>query len=483
MNPVRLLVFATLPMNSDFEDPNNHAPKVTSDDGWEDDAAADQPALPTSKSNLPKRAAKKNHPDASSFEVREVVSTADASVEAPSNHVPKLNPVDAWEEEDSSVIPRKRAADEKPAGYAAKADDRDAKGVEIGLRVIERAHDQEVRGPVQRLEILEHVPKVHGQEEGALPRIVPKQIIEKQELTEEDTSVDAWHGRTPDSENWGKQRPVSVRWILICGAVLTIGVIAGVLALPHFGWKNERGARTNFSNLEIVEAPMLASGEGKISELGEGIEAKSKVLVEAFAKAATPDEVLPLVRDRGRVEKMIRERWRPMGVPASWRVPDESKWEILRTGSQEYGFLTGLLPNITPFRFYIIQEGDKALLDWEASTGFSETKFEDLSKRQGEGGIVRGYISPGDLYTFSMPESEYQCFRITSANGEISIWGYAKRKDPVAEKMAEPFVPGVIPREILTEYPMTLKLAKASPDSLPNQWVITEMVHMEWLTP
>ncbi|WAC19401.1 hypothetical protein OVA24_19415 [Luteolibacter sp. SL250] len=483
-------------MNSDFEDPNNHVPEVTPDDGWGEDAPAEQSAkrIPAKKS-----AAKGRTKDAE-FEVRELAPGADVGSEQeeplaedhevessvfedPNNHVPKLTAVDDWGDQDSSFIPRRRAADERPAGYAAKADDQDDKGIEIGLREIERVQDQEVRGPVQRLEVLEHTPKLAIPEAGALPLIVPKQVIEKQEIPAEEQGQETWHGRNPEIETWGRQKSVQVRWIVMSGLALAVVLIAGVLILPRLGWKNERGVRTDFSNLEVIETPMLEIEAGDRSELSEGIETKAKVLVEAYAKAAGPDDVIPLVRDRERVEKMIRERWTPMNVPKDWHVPDESKWEILRSGDREYGFLTGLLPDITPFRFYIVQQGDKALLDWEASSGFSETKFGDLSKRQGDGGIVRGYVSAGDLYTFPLPEADYQCFRIISADGETFVWGYAKRTDPVAEKMAEPFLPGVIPREVRSEYPMTLKLVKGPADSLPNQWIITELVHMEWVTP
>ncbi|RYD35206.1 MAG: hypothetical protein EOP87_07755 [Verrucomicrobiaceae bacterium] len=487
-------------MNSDFEDPNNHVPEVTPDDGWGDDGPAEPLAASTPARIPAKKAAGKPKDGENSFEVRELTPAVEGEVEEgdegseeaeagggvfddPNNHVPKLTAVDDWGGEESSILPKRRAADEKPAGYAAKADDQDDKGVEIGIKVVERVQDQEVRGPVQRLEVLEHTPKLPAPEGATLPRIVPKQVMEKPVIQPGEAAGENWHGRNPDAETWGKQRTVQTRWIVISVLALAVGIIGGVLVLPHLGWKNEGGTRTNFSNLEVMETPMLEAETVNLSELGEGIESKAKVLVEAYAKATTPDDVLPLVRDRQRVEKMLRERWTPMGVPADWHVPDESKWEILRSGDREYGFLTGMLPDITPFRFYIVQEGDQAYLDWEASSGFSETKFEDLSKRQGEGGAVRGYVSPGDLYTFSLPEADYQCFRITAVNGEISVWGYAKRTDPVAEKMSEPFMPSVIPREILSEYPMTLKLAKGPAESLPNQWIITEMLHMEWLTP
>jgi len=489
-------------MNSDFEDPNNHVPEVTPDDGWGDDAAEEKPAVPAPRRLPSKKADRGVKTEAPVFEVREVVPTADpvqddeafapvilevasAPFEDPNNHVPKLTAVDDWEDEEPAVIPRKRAADQRPAGYAAKAVEEadDGKGLEIGMRELERSQDSEGRSAAQRLEVTDHTPRLTVPEAGVLPRVVPKQVIEKKESSQQEETADTWHGRTADTENWGKQRSLSTRWMVISGAVLAVTILAGVILLPKFGWKNERGVRTNFSNLEVFEAPMLDVDPARSFELAEGIEAKAKALVESYVKAASVEDILPLVRDRDRVEKSLRERWTPMGLPASWHVPDESKWEILKSGTREYGFLTGLLPDVTPFRFYIVQEGEKALLDWEASSGFSETKFEDLAKRQGEGGIVRGYVSPGDLYTFSLPESDYQCFRITSANAETSIWGYARRKDPVAEKLAEPFVPGVIPREIQSESPMTLKLEKGPAEALPNQWIISELVHLEWLTP
>ena len=487
-------------MNPNFEDPNNHVPEVNPDDGWGDDAAQEPVPQPVAEpAGKPSASRKKKVKKKDSAGSRPAAPEADstkssgkarvsqkAKFEDPNNHVPEVSPVDDWGDaapDASPVLPQKRALDEKPAGYAARPDD-DAKGIEIGVKVIERSEDRELRGPVQRLEVQEHVPKLLAPETTPLPKIVPKQVIAKPEVPEGEQQEEQWRGRAPDAENWGKQKSVSMRWIVISGLSLAIAVIAGVLILPHTGWKNERSVRTDFSKLEVFEPPMLENaGEGNSSTLEEGIEEKAKVLVEAYAKATAVDQVLPLVRDRARVEAALRERWQPMGMPADWHVPDDSKWEILKTGDLEYGYLAGLLPDITPFRFYIVQEGDKALLDWEASSGYSETRFGSLAKKQGEGGVVRGFISPGDLYTFSVPEKDYQCFRITSPDAATAIWGYAKRTEPVAEELAALFRPGAIPREMLSEYPVTLKLSKAPEESLPNQWLITEMLHMEWITP
>ncbi len=494
-------------MNPNFEDPHNHVPEVKPEDGWGDETesgpAPQPPEKPTAKppSSKKKKPPKKtefedpnNHvpevkPDDSwgdepIFPLKKIGPSDPAGFEDPNNHVPPVTPVDDWGDEagsDVPVLPKRRAADEKPAGYAAPADDE--KGVKIGVRVIERAEDREQRGPIQRLEIQEHVPKLQTSQPAPLPKIVPKQVIEKPEPAAGEPEEEQWIGRAPESENWGRQKPASMRWIVISGLLLAVAVIAGVLILPHTGWKNERGTRTNFSKLEVFDPPMLETKDKDSLTLEEGIEDKAKILIEAFAKATSPDQVLPLVRDRERVETALRERWKPMDVPSNWHVPDDSKWEILKAGKRDYGFLSGLLPDITPFRFYIVQQGDKALLDWEATSGYAETTFENLSKKQGEGGITRGFVSPGDLYTFSMPEKDYQCYRITSPDAQISIWGYVKRQDPVAEQLAALFLPGVIPREILSEYPVTLKLAKAPEESLKNQWIITEMLHMEWISP
>jgi hypothetical protein len=453
-------------MKPSFHDPNNHVPEVKPGDDWGDDGPenAGDSVLPPKKSRKASEKRKKS------------------AFEDPRNHVPEASPADEWGDGDeASVLPKKRQADEKPAGAHAPVPD-ETKGIEIGVKPVEKADpDTAGRPAVQRLEVQEHVPKLLTPEAAPLPKIVPKKVIERP-VGEMAPAAGDRSFRSPESETWGTPKSISMRWIVISVAAIAVFVLAGAILLPRFGWEREKSTRLNYSNLEVFdEGPNVVAADGEA--LSDGIEDKAKKLVESFVTATSVEEVLPLVRDRERVEPLLKARWKPMGFGKNWLVPDNSEWSIRKAGKRDYGFLTGMLPDLSPFRFYIVQKGETALLDWEASTGYSETPFEDLVKGNGDGGKTRCILSPGDLYTFSMPESDYQCFRLGSPDGEHAAWGYVRRDSPLFGELSSLFVQGAIPREIFSEYAITLKLEQGPEESLPNQWLIAEMLHIEWIEP
>ncbi len=409
----------------------------------------------------------------------------------PNNHVPEVTPEDEWGDGDNAeqwgansqtILPRKRAADEKSAIYRELKNDDEDKGIEIGVKVIEKS-DKPAHGPVQRLEVQEHIPKLLSPEAPPPPKLVPKQVMEKPVISLEELTQEQRGGRPVEGENWGKEKHVPVRWFVITGAILAVFVITMAIFLPKMGWKDEKRAKSFFSQIEVQEDKPVVPEVKSDLDLGENVEEDAKRTIQSFSAAKSVEDVLPLIRDRERVEPGLRNRWKPMDVPANWTIPDNSEWAIRKSGKRDFGYLGGLLPDITPFHFYFVRQDGRIVLDWEASTAFSETPFAELSKGQGTGGITRGIISPADLYTFSLTEADYQCFRIMAADQQSSIWAYAKRKTPLVEQLSGLFIQGAIPREMFNEYPITVRLEKAPADSLPNQWVITEMLHIDWISP
>lgn len=378
-------------------------------------------------------------------------------------------------------LPQKRGADEKPAGYYSKPNPRDEKGIEIGVRVIEEKESRQTGEPIQRLEVQEHVPKSARDEGILLPKLAPGQVIDKGESSVEEHQ-EIWGGRVPESENWGRSKQAPVRWIFVSILLLGIFLVAGALFIPRLKLKGTDSRRKVPNRIEAFDPYKMDMAKKAKSSLTDDFQDKAMMVVDRYAKAKTVEEVLSLVRDHGRLEGIIRKQWKPLGLPANWHIPGESKWEILRTGDLDYGRITGEYPDYTQFNFYIVQQGDDVLLDWAATTAYSETPFEALDQGQGKGGVVRAYVTPGNLYTFAFPEKEYQCFRLSPAGEEDAIWGYVKHGD-LLDEVIKPFVGGAITKDVTAECKMTLKLEQAPADALKNQWIISEMLSLDWITP
>lgn len=462
-------------MPDKFHDPNNHVPEVALGDDWGSEEVAGI----------------SDDGEASSVSQRRAEEVTD-KFHDPNNHVPEVAPGDDWGDAEpvsgrdagkAPILPRKRSVDKKPAMFREVKED-SPKGIEIGVRVVEESdRPKKTKTTAHRLEVQELAPKqsVIESSHSPLPKVVPKQVIEKMEVPPEE-GAEIWSPRSSDAENWGKQHKVSIRWIVITGIVLGAVLITIAILLPRLGWKGEKSTKSYFSNLEMDTTPVLAKVADGL-DLPENAQEQAMVLAAVYANAKSVEEVLPLVKDRVRVEPLMRERWKPFAFNSKWVVPDEAQWSVQKIDKREFGYLSGMLPDFNLFQIFFVKEGDKVVIDWEASSAYSETTFADLSKNQGTGGVTRCLLAPGDLYTISFPESAYQCYRGTSPDREIGIWCYVKRDSPEAEKIAALFQQSAIPREVFSEYSVTLKLEKAPADSLPNQWVIAEMLHIDWITP
>jgi hypothetical protein len=409
----------------------------------------------------------------------------------PNNHVPEVNPEDEWGDGETSpaadvvpaaALPVKRKPENKPAFREVKHDD--DKGIEIGVRVLEKPQpSKDRRGPVQRLEVQELAPK-RLVPEPVLPlpvavpqKVVPKLIAEK--VIPETTEEEEWIPKGPDAENWGRQKTVPMRWFIIAGSLLAVFVLTLAVILPKIGWKDEKRATSFFKQIDVDDVPVAP----KTKSEAETFEESGRKVGLAYAHAKTVDEVLPLLRNRARVESIVRSQWKPLNLPTSWKLPDDVEWSTREAGGQEYAVMAGSLPNVTRFGFYFIHEGGKVVLDWKASAAWSEESFDALSKNEGAGGVVRGMLSPAEFYTASLPERDYLCYRIASPDEQQAIWGYVQRGTPQAEAFSGLFEQGAIPRDIPAQYQITVRVGKAPDNSLPNQWSLTEMLHIDWLTP
>jgi hypothetical protein len=122
-------------------------------------------------------------------------------------------------------------------------------------------------------------------------------------------------------------------------------------------------------------------------------------------------------------------------------------------------------------------------MDWKATTGYGTATFGELAQGAGDGSEIRGTISPDSFHTAAWPESDYQSYQLLAPSGRTSLWCYAKRTDAVGIELGGYFASG----EVLIESPdkkkVTVRLARGPDDSLPNQWLIEEMLHIDWINP
>lgn len=165
----------------------------------------------------------------------------------------------------------------------------------------------------------------------------------------------------------------------------------------------------------------------------------------------------------------------------SWRIQADYTWTVSEDKDVPYGILDCRLPDYSNFFMVFRQEDDDLKIDWKATSAHSSTSFSELREGQGEADEIRAVISPADFYTFSMPESEFRCYRLASSDNEHYIWAYTKINSSSDSKLAAGFISSQLTGVPLLEIAAVLVLERGSDYSLPNQWIISDVVRMSWL--
>lgn len=401
----------------------------------------------------------------------------DSSLIDPNNHVPEVTPDDVWGDPEGvrqglhgsiTILPPKRSKGENQASPAST----ETEGLRIEARPQRRQTDeteqklevQEIDGTVVRLD-----PEIP-----AAPRI-PRQVA----FHEKPPEVEVDPIRRGESREWGYSRMQSVRWIVGTGVGIASLVILAMMLLPLINKSN--AARQGNYGLVLDPNEDVKGAEALNAMLSRQSEAEQ--VFRKFASASIVNDVLPVVRDRGTVEPLIRRDFRPSLVSKDWLPPDETTWSVFDLEGKAYGVLEGRLPDYSKFSAYLMLSEDQLHLDWKATTGYGTANFEELEKGQGNPAEIRAMISPSGYYTAAFPEADFRSYQCVSPDGVTAIWCYTRRGDAADVAIGKLFASGEIIQSSEAPRKVALRLERGPEDSLPNQWLIAGMLHKDWIIP
>jgi len=206
-------------------------------------------------------------------------------------------------------------------------------------------------------------------------------------------------------------------------------------------------------------------------------------IFRSYVQASHPDEILALLRNGTALRETLHSRWQPPEITKSWSPPADSAWSVFETGGHPCGLLDGDFPDHSKFAAYFTNDGNRLLLDWKATSAFGTASFRLLEKGNGDGSEIRGLLSSAEYYNSVWPEADYQCYRLASHDGENSIWCYARRGERAEEAVGSLFQKGEIIEEAPTSQKVTLRLERGPAGAQPNQWLVGEMLHIDWVAP
>jgi hypothetical protein len=226
------------------------------------------------------------------------------------------------------------------------------------------------------------------------------------------------------------------------------------------------------ANSSIEEIPLMESSEEVTQALA---------LLDQYWKTQTWQDKVPMVVQSDRVSALMKDFYEvqkgsdpmPGGMIGKARYMIDST-EIL------YFSYTSSRPNGTLEVAMLRGSAGVFLVDWESLTGYGEMSFREFrAQRPTKPVTLRAYARLFEYFNFEFSDSsKYLCVKLTSENGESSIYAYCKRGTQIAS-LLETDLAGTGP----TAFKGYTVQVSFPPNALSNQCVnLDKILRQRWLS-
>jgi hypothetical protein len=206
-------------------------------------------------------------------------------------------------------------------------------------------------------------------------------------------------------------------------------------------------------------------------------------ILRRYAAAKTLEEAQPLIRTSPEINSLLKSSWQPWPIPP---VLDNGTYmgSFDETSGRAYFIINGSLENNEKFTAYFVSQGNRLVLDWEATTGRCDMPLADFIKHPPEQPItMRLLLAPSPYYLPSLSEKDYESYRIIDIHNNCYAWGYVTRNSPAHQRIQAILQSGAALLEQLPEAQATVKLGRINDLNRENQFFITDMLHKGWVMP
>ena len=168
--------------------------------------------------------------------------------------------------------------------------------------------------------------------------------------------------------------------------------------------------------------------------------------VKKFVSAPTIEEMIPLVRDRQRVEPKIRayytaERpWKPIEINNKFEPSD------MFTVDGDFIVLQLVLANFDEMPISFERKGDTFLADWESFTGYGEMSWDEFqAKRPVQPVLMRVIVEKSrstDYWNEAFTDhTTHHCYRLRDLSDDHHLSGYTRQDSPADLKLRQFLTP------------------------------------------
>lgn len=261
-------------------------------------------------------------------------------------------------------------------------------------------------------------------------------------------------------------------------------VLIGLAIQPLLIDEDQDRTAQSYQSMQVVD-DLVAVDDPLVYFSGDPAKMLTEIqgTLEAYARARTLEEAMPVIRNAGSLKDRLAEHWRSWNVPTDWSISNNEEISYSSVGKLPYAIISGTRPDFSRYEVYLVREHGRMLVDWEATLGLGSKTFEEMRSPATMMGEMRVLVSPINYYSQTFPESHYRAYRLTSNKAEDILWGYVPNGSPAAAALAEIFNEKAIFSDKPTQLAMRLRLTRGPAGASPNQWVVLDVLHKGWVSP
>lgn len=183
-----------------------------------------------------------------------------------------------------------------------------------------------------------------------------------------------------------------------------------------------------------VQPPVSVIKELPLQESSDEV-VQAEALLKTYWETPSWQERVPMVADSERVAAEMKDFYvtQQGSDPVPGELISKARYEIDGTEILYFSYNSSRPTGSLEIAMRRGPEG-KFLIDWESLTGYGEMSFEDFrSKRVDKPVFLRAYVRLFEYYNFEFSDSsQFICVKLTSQNGESSIYAYARKSTELA---------------------------------------------------
>ena len=284
---------------------------------------------------------------------------------------------------------------------------------------------------------------------------------------------------------WGSQPAKrEQRWIWASFAIAGL-LLFGAIAVFNHPSNEGAGSAPTTAGFEVITE--IVDENSPLFVFEKNFEETQKECVKKFRQFAAAQhvkDILPLIRQHSGTSALLEKHWQPWRSQPILEGPDAIITELDETNGRGFLRMQGFNQDGSPFLVFFVAAEGSFLLDWEATLEIGDARLSNMARDPTVHPLcLRVIISPSNYYLPSMPESDYESYQISDSLAETTVWGYVKR-DTAAHKQISDLLQQNSPLlEPKQQARITLFLKKTDEAVSQNRFLITEVLHKDWVMP